>query len=65
MTDAEAQTIARRMCPSPFAEVIGRLFLQGHTAHQIATRFAIPVQDVAALVRWVCETNLRNTATQP
>lgn len=60
---SERDCITRRMAPSPFADAVTRVFLSGVTAHATAERFNIDVREVAHLVKWVCETNMRRATS--
>ncbi len=58
----ESDAIAANECPSPFADAVAAMFLSGVSAPTVAAFFRIDLADVAALVRWVCDTNMRRAS---
>ncbi len=57
MTELDA--IQHRMCPSPFADAVAAMFISGVSGETTAAFFKISLPETGALVRWVCETNMR------
>ena len=57
MTESDA--IARNLCPSPFADAVARMFISGVSAESTAQFFRISISELTALVKWVCETDVR------
>jgi hypothetical protein len=57
MTEPEA--ISKNLCPSPFADAVAHVFIEGKSVQHLMLRFGLDAKEVFRLVSWVCETNLR------
>lgn len=65
MTDAEFDCIINQRAPSPFADAVAAVFLRGVGVYDVAKLFKIETREASLLIRWVCETNLRQPPRQP
>jgi len=61
LTPAEQRARDRKLSPGPYQDAVARMFIGGVQAHTVASFYRIGVTEVAGIVRWVCEANLRRT----
>lgn len=65
MTPDEELGRGRKSAPGPFQDAVAGMFIRGVTAPTTARFFNIGLREVNAIVRWVCETNMRRPPIPP